>query len=131
MSQTIALPWPTPPLTQNQVRRMHFQIEARMKRTLIAEAYTAIKAAKTEPMPAAEVTLHYRPGTRRRFDADGLAVTQKVVLDALVRAGVLEDDSWHYVPVVSTYIHEPTPGVPAGMWLTLEEPLAPYLNEKD
>ena len=119
----IDLPWTTPPLTQNQVRRMHFQIEARMKRNLIAEAYTAIRRARPEPMDAAEVTLHYRPGTRRRFDADGLAVTQKVVLDALVKAGVLADDDWTRVPFVATYIHAPTPGCEPGMWVTLEEVL--------
>lgn len=121
MNQTIQLAWKTPPLTQNQVRRLHYRDEAKRKKTIAGEATTSIRRAKTQPMAAAEVTLHYRPSTWRRFDADGLAPTLKAILDALVSCGVLEDDSFRYVPHVGVTILPPQPGVPASMWLTLEE----------
>lgn len=121
MSQTIQLPWRTPPLTANQVRRLHHQAEAKVKRTLTGEAMTSIRRAKTEPMDAAEVTLHYRPGTWRICDSDGMFPTLKVVLDSLVKAGVLPKDDFKFVPISSCYIHEPTRGTPGAMWLTLEE----------
>lgn len=120
MNQTVALPWATPPLTQNQLRRTHHMIEARLKKVAITEATACIMRAELEPMHAANVVLHYQPGTRRRFDADGLAPTLKVSLDALVHCGILRDDSLVEVPFVGIRIHPPVPGVQPGMWLTLE-----------
>lgn len=116
---TITLPWATPPLTQNIVRRLHYQTEARMKRTMLAEAYAAIRRAHVTPMGAAIITLHYQPGTRRLWDCDGLAVTHKVVQDALVKAGVIEKDDWRYVPEIRIKAHPPAVSVPARMWVTL------------
>ena len=79
-----------------------------------------VRAAKPAAVIGAEVTLHFRPKDKRRRDADGLAPTLKVVLDALVTEGVLPDDSWVHVPAATCRIHPPN-GEPAAMWLTLEE----------
>lgn len=119
---TIPLTFISPPLTQNQVRRMHYQTEAKLKRTIIAATVTSIRRAKTAPVEGpVEVVLHYRPGTRRRFDSDGLAPSLKCFLDALVDTKVLPDDSWQYVPFSGVRIHEPNPNIPAAMWLEIQE----------
>ena len=118
--QSAPLPW-TKPLTQNQVRRMHHLAEARVKRQMSDDARWLIRNAKLTPLTRAAVTLHYRPGTRRPCDADGLAPTLKVALDALVREGVLPDDDYRHVPRVGIQIEEPHDGMPAGFWLTIEE----------
>lgn len=121
MNQTIQLPWPKPPLTANELRRMLYREEANVRKILIGEATTAIRRAKTEPMAGAELTLHFRPATWQRRDTDGMWPTMKILADALVKEKVLEDDSFKFVPISSCYIHEPTRGTPGAMWLTLEE----------
>jgi len=119
-TQTIPLNWPTPPITQNQLRRAHYMAEAAMKRQAIADARSAIRAAKATPMDAAIVRLHYRPGTRRLCDTDGLCPTLKVVLDALVKEGVIPQDNWRHVPESSHRIWRPLPGLPGALWVELE-----------
>ena len=116
---TIPLPWPKPPLTGNRVRG---NVYARANEVAAAKqgAQWAIRAAKPAAVIGAEVTLHFRPKDKRRRDADGLAPTLKVVLDALVTEGILPDDSWVHVPAATCRIHPPN-GEPAAMWLTLEE----------
>jgi hypothetical protein len=119
----IPLPWPKPPLTGNRVRGNPY---ARAKEVATAkeDARWAIRSAMLHglcPMAGAEVTLHLRQKDRRRRDADGLAPTLKVCLDALVLEGVLPDDSWVHVPAATCRIHPPD-GTPAAMWMTLEDP---------
>jgi hypothetical protein len=70
------------------------------------------------PVVAADVTLHFRPSTKHRRDADGMYPTLKVCQDALVLQGVLPDDSWVHVPAATYRIHPPN-GEPAAMWLEL------------
>jgi hypothetical protein len=118
---TIALPWEKPPLTQNQLRRMHHMVEARAKAVALVQARDAIQDAAPTPMPGANVILHWRLGNKRRLDGDGAAPTLKVCLDALVHEGILHDDSWVEVPHSGVTVHPPEPDQPAAMWLTLEE----------
>jgi len=117
----IELPmWPMPPLTQNGLRRMHFQAEAKAKAKALTEARWAIRAARLPLMAGANVVLHWRMPDKRRRDGDGAAPTLKVCLDALVHEGVLHDDSWVEVPHSGITCHPPTPGQPGAMWLTVE-----------
>ena len=115
----IPLPWAIPPITGNRVRGNPY---ARAKEVAVAhmEARIAINQAKPRAVVGAEVTLHYRPKNRQRRDADGLFPTLKVVQDALVKAGVLPDDSWVCVPAATCRIHEPIKGEPAEMWVELD-----------
>ena len=119
-TQHVALPW-AKPLTQNQLRRMHPLVEAREKRAMSDAARWVIRAAKLHPLDRAQVTLHYRPPTRRLCDADGLAPTLKVALDALVREGVLPEDDYRHVPIAAIHVHPPQAGMPVGMWIEIEE----------
>lgn len=117
----IGLPWPKPPLSQNQLRRLNYHAEARLKARAMNEARWIIRAAHPAPVDRATVRLHYRPGTRRRCDADGLAPTLKVVLDALVHEGVLPDDDHTHVPEAAIRIHPPLPGMPGSLWVQISK----------
>ncbi|HET9828999.1 MAG TPA: hypothetical protein VFQ11_10875, partial [Nocardioidaceae bacterium] len=118
----VALPWCTPPLTQNQLRRMHPLAEASAKKAALKDARWAIRAARLTPMLGANVVLHWRMPDRRRRDGDGAAPTLKVVLDALVAEGVIPDDSFVHVPFSGIRCHPPRPGIPGGMWLEITDP---------
>lgn len=119
---TIALPWTEPPATQNQLRRMHHMAEAAVKRAALLEARSAIRAKGVPFMAGAIVILHWRQPDRRRRDGDGAAPTLKVCLDALVKEGVLADDSWVEVPHSGITTHPPIKGKPGALWLTLSDP---------
>ncbi len=115
----VPLPWSAPPLTGNRTRGNPY---ARAKEVDDAKtaAVTAIRAARIRPVERAEITLHFRPATWHRRDADGMFPTLKVAQDALVICGALtHDDSMRYVPAATCRIHPPN-GEPAAMWLELQ-----------
>lgn len=116
----VALPWHKPPLTANQQRRMHPLAEAKLKATMLSAARWTIRAAHLPDMVYADVTLHWRMPDRRTRDADGAMPTLKVVLDALVKEGVLYDDSWVEVRHCGVTAHPPQPGIPGGLWLQID-----------
>lgn len=115
----IPLPWPKPPLAQND--RQHHMVKARAFAKAKAEAVAAIQAAVIPPIVGADVTLHYQVPNRIRRDSDGPAPTLKACLDALVAAGVLPDDSWVHVPRSGHEIHPPVKGEPGRVWLELAD----------
>ena len=115
---TVPLPWSKPPLTGNRTRGNPYARANEVKAAKDAAIY-AVRVAKVASVVGAEVTLHFRPKDKRRRDADGLAPTLKVCLDALVAEGVLPDDSWVHVPAATCRIHPPN-GEPAAMWLEME-----------
>ena len=114
---TIPLPWPKPPLTGNRTRGNPYA-RANEVKAAKDQAIVAVARVARRPIVGAEVTLHFRPATKHRRDADGLFPTLKVCQDALVLQGVLPDDSWVSVPAATCRIHEPN-GESAAMWLEL------------
>jgi hypothetical protein len=85
------------------------------------QARAAYRAARLTPATEpAHVTLTYQPADRRRRDADGLAPTLKVALDALVTEQLLADDNYTHVPAVTLRIAPPKPGQPAACWITIQ-----------
>lgn len=122
MTHTVPLPWTKPPLTQNGLRRMHHMTEARAKADAAMQARAAIRQARVPFHPGANVVLHWRMANRRRCDGDGAAPTLKVCLDALVKEGVLHDDSWVEVPHSGVTCHPPVKGQPGALWLEISDP---------
>lgn len=118
----VPLPWVTPPLTQNQLRRLHPLREAALKKAAKNEARWAIRAARPRPRIGANVTLHWRMPDARRRDGDGAAPTLKVVLDALVAEDIIPDDSWVHVPHSGVTCHPPQRKMPGSLWLELRDP---------
>lgn len=117
----VDLPFAAPPLTKNQVRRMHHQAEAKARKRIV-EAVAWIARARITPMVGAIVVLHWRMPDRRRRDGDGAAPTLAACIDGLVRGGALPDDSWAHVPHSGVTTHPPIPGQPGALWLELTDP---------
>lgn len=113
----IPLVWTKPPLTGNRTRGNVYARAAEVKAAK-EQALEAIFDSYCWAVVGADVSLHFRPATKQRRDADGLFPTLKVCQDALVIAGVLPDDSWVSVPAATCRIH--TPAKPAAMWLELD-----------
>lgn len=119
---TIDFPWTEPPLTKNKVRRLHYQTEAKIRGRAVEEARWIIRAANLDPMGGANVTLHWRMPDRRRRDGDGAQPTLSLLIDALVREGVIPDDSWVHVPHSGVTAHPPIPSKPGALWLEIAHP---------
>jgi crossover junction endodeoxyribonuclease RusA len=118
----VRLPWVKPPLTGNRTRGNPYARAAEVKNAGEAAEWVirnGIDSGTCRPIVGAEVTLHYRPKDKRRRDADGMFPTLKACLDALVRCGVLPDDSWVCVPAATCRIHPPLSDVE--MWLELTD----------
>lgn len=93
----------TPPLSLNG--RQHWHVKRRVSRALRDEAHAWARLAFRAPLQARiAVTLHYVPKDSRRRDADNLVATSKPLVDGLVDAGVVPDDTpqWldHRMPVI-------------------------------
>lgn len=115
----IGLPW-TDALTQNQLRRMHHQAEAKAKRLLSEPARWAIRAARLETIEhPVRVVLHWRTADHRVRDADGIAPSLKIAIDALVREHVIPQDDYLFVPFSGQRIHPPRTGMPPAMWVEI------------
>lgn len=69
--------------------RWQYQVEKKRWADLIA---LLCKPRPQGPIPYAKVTLTYYFGDRRRHDPDNYA--GKMVLDGLVKAGIIQDDSF-------------------------------------
>ena len=118
----VALPFELPPLVKNQVRKMHHHKEAKIRRESMEAVRWAVRAAKVQPLEEAVVILNWRVPNRHRRDGDGAAPTLAFCLDALVLEGVIPDDSWRFVRHSGITTHEPIPGQPGALWLSINRP---------
>lgn len=64
-----------------------------------------VKAVKIPHQDHVTVQLHYAPGDNRRRDADNLVASAKPAVDALVTAGVVDDDRPEFVTHLMPVIH--------------------------
>jgi len=82
-----------------------------------------VRAAQVPALGACSVQLHFRPPRPRRWDTDNLVPTLKPVVDALVRSGVLPEDTPRFVRRPEPVIHSwAKPGYPLRvLWVVLTE----------
>lgn len=122
---TIPLPaWTKPPLTKNDNRRTQNRHAVNAKWTAaLEEARWMIRKARPPRLIGADVHLHWRQPDRRKRDADGAQNTLSALLDALVKEGVLPDDSWPYVPSCGVVTYPPAKPLPGELWLVLSNAL--------
>lgn len=113
----ITLPFTKPPLTLNQ--RQPWMVKAELtKQVRNAAMLLALSARVPKGMEYIEVTLHYRPNTKRKRDEDNLFATLKPCLDGLRDAGVIIDDD--HTHVTSRCRIEKVGRDPA-LWLSIED----------
>lgn len=86
-----------------------------LKKRMTDDVEARARAAQLVPVDRAFLEFTWiEPGTRR--DPDNLAVP-KAILDGLVNAGVLPDDSWKHV---AGFRHEWRVGAPPGVAILLK-----------
>ncbi|MGP9622220.1 hypothetical protein ACT3S7_04465 [Corynebacterium sp. AOP34-AQ2-28] len=106
-----------PPLTMND--RRGWRTTARITKELRREAWIRAKATRIGRQDHITVTLHYQAPDRRRRDAGNLMPTHKALIDGLVDAGIIPDDTPQYVNEKMPIIHPPAAGQPAKCWLVI------------
>lgn len=107
-----------PPLTLNS--RMHWSRKSKITKTLRHEAATRARFQRIPQSTKIRVQLHYQPSQKRRRDEMNIVATQKPLVDGLVDAGVVPDDTPEYVSELTPRIHDPKTGVKAACWLEIE-----------
>lgn len=117
----LALPWTTPPLTLNPRRHGHWHAHARTVRDVRSTGALVARAAGIPPLERATAALHYRPRDRRRRDPENLTPTSKALVDGLVDAGVLPDDTPTYFTPAVPVLHPTEPGAGGALWLTVRD----------
>lgn len=90
--------------------RAHAYVGARAKKANEEAVWWAIKAARLKPMKTpVRITVHWyegkRPGVKvfRPRDKDNIRNGIKFIQDALVKAGIIDNDSFHKVTPYDTY----------------------------
>jgi Holliday junction resolvase RusA-like endonuclease len=99
----IKLTIPGTPPSLNQWSRMHWAKAAKIKKQWendILYVFLASKAKGVFPLEKARITIKYYFSTNRRRDADNLNL--KFILDGLVKAGIIVDDSTKVIGQVIT-----------------------------
>lgn len=99
------IPLASPLLTLNQ--RLHWSKRAAVTRAIRDETVWRCRQLGIGALEKPTVTLHLVPKDRRRRDVDNLVPTSKAVVDGLVTAGVIGDDTPAYVDHRMPVIHEP------------------------
>lgn len=92
----VQLPFVKPPLNSNQ--RLHWAKKVRMTREIREGAALAIKAAGVPRCKKVRVRLLWAVSDpKRRRDPSNVMPTQKAVVDGMVDAGVVPDDTFEFV----------------------------------
>jgi hypothetical protein len=101
-------------LTGN-ARNAHWSQRSKAVTQVVEAVWWTAKAAKIPPASHLTVQLVWAPGDQRRADPPNLASLQKPCVDALVRLGLVPDDTATWVTELMPRIDRPP--VPAGLWL--------------
>lgn len=92
---TLRLPYLAPPLTLNQ--RFPWQKRYRVSEQIKSDVGWLLKAEHVAAIDHASIELIWTPRTVNRRDSDNVEPTRKAAIDAIVKAGLLPDDSPEYV----------------------------------
>ena len=116
---TILLPWDTPPLSLND-RHASKAAEAALIARVRRDAGWTVKAKRIGHPPHVTVEMRSQPRRRGRRDTDNIVATLKPVCDAIVDAGVVDDDTPEYMTKVMPTIVAPTRSQRTGrLWLII------------
>lgn len=85
------------PPTLNELNRMHYMQRAQQKEVWELLVSHACREYGIHPMHKVSVTFAFYFPDKRRRDPDNYAFSAKFLMDGLVKAGVLQDDSFEQV----------------------------------
>lgn len=108
---TLRLPFDRP-MSLND--RQHFHAKARETAEWVKATRQLVKHARIPACERIQVELHWIPSTNRRRDPDNPVAAYKPCVDALVREGVITDDTAEQVGRVFPVIHPADPKLRAG-----------------
>lgn len=111
----VFIPWLGP-----SMNRLWSGVHWAQRKKWADEAHKACLVAKDIGQFDVPVSLVFQPvhgKGRRRLDCSNYAVTNKGIEDGLVRAGVLQDDTFSHVVSVQTLA--PIRGDESGVWVTI------------
>lgn len=94
--------------------RMNHWVKAKKVREWREAACWLARAAKIPQCERVRVELHYMPAQERRRDPDNLVASMKPIVDGLVDAGVVVDDTAAFVERCWPVIHAKGPEVKPG-----------------
>jgi crossover junction endodeoxyribonuclease RusA len=89
--------------------RRHWSRDHAERVQLMTAVHWLLKDAKTPALDFAHVWLEWTPAVSRRRDTDNLEPRRKACVDAIVRAGLLPDDTPEFVARPENVIHRPKP----------------------
>ena len=92
---TLQFPYERPPLNANQ--RLHWANKARMTRKVRETTALLARAEKIPPCSRIKVRLLWCVTDKRRRDPSNVVPTQKPMVDGLVDAGIVPDDTPEWV----------------------------------
>lgn len=108
------------PLSLND--RLHWRVKAEKVAELRQMGWGLAKHHKLpKGMQRIRVTLIYRPRDRRRRDVDNLVATLKPLIDGLVDARIVRDDTPEHIQLDMPRIGEPTKDVRQRFTLRIEQ----------
>lgn len=76
-----------------------------------------LKAARIPPLESARIRYLHRRADRRADKSNLAAAAMKIIEDAIVDAGILQDDGWNFV---IGFTHDFEVGKPEGVAVTIE-----------
>jgi crossover junction endodeoxyribonuclease RusA len=99
--------------------RQHWAVKMKHVKEWRDAAHVLARAAKIPNCRRIKVELHYVPRTNQRRDPDNLVASLKPLVDGLVDAGVVADDTEAFVERSWPVIHRPS-GVPGRFYMRVE-----------
>lgn len=90
-------PYTKPPLLMNTLRTMHWRKKYDLEQMVQKDTMTLCRFVKVPRLERAHVTVTYTPAQNRKRDSEGLVATQKPMIDGLVKAGLLRDDTPEFI----------------------------------
>ena len=85
------------PPTLNELNNIHYRVRAKRKEYWSKLIEKECAAQKIKPVAKVSVTFEFYLPDKRRRDLDNFGFAAKFILDGLVNAGILTDDSYKEV----------------------------------
>lgn len=114
----LGLSFGSPPISANQ--RLHWAQKAKIVKQVRHESAMRARSAGWGPQQHITIHLTYQPRDNRRRDPSNLMPTQKALVDGLVDAGIVPDDTPEYVTETIPSILPAEKGAGGAMWLDIE-----------